>query len=215
MSVTKVLMHEVDCVCRFTTQENDFLGMYGSIFKGASVLLVKEKEGTDNQHYHAYVSGLKKATLDTRIKKHFSGNKLYSCKIVQNSEIQKRYLLKGTEVTKPIVILNSLNVNVEEGWQRFWSDRSNYLIEKKEKKDKGSLVDVVSQRLLEQTGVSQRYSVRNIFNEICIYCRDNNKLVPGDHLMIQYIETIKMRNIGLEALEGKFMRIVDRLTVKN
>lgn len=214
MDIVKVLSQEVDCVCRFTTQENDFVTMYGSIFKGARVLLVKEKEGTDNQHYHAYVTGLKKATLDTRIKKHFSGNKLYSCKIVQNAEIQKRYLLKGTEVTKPQVILNTLDVNVEEGWQRFWSDRSNYLIEKKEKKEKGSLVDVVCQRLLEQEGVSQRYSVRNIFNEICVYCRDNNKLIPGDHLMIQYIETIKMRNVGLDALEGKYMRIVDRMSNK-
>ena len=114
---------------------------YVSLFKDLQCLLVREKEGEGNQHYHCYVKGSHKAKLDTRLKKYFKGNNKYSCKVVKDTVNQCRYLCKGTESEKPVVIMNNINVDVNEEYKRYWQDRIEYKERvKKEKKGKVSIV---------------------------------------------------------------------------
>lgn len=207
---------KVDCVFRVTYDE-PFLPKCESVIKDYKVLLVCEKQGLPGQHYHCYVKDIKKATLDTRLKKFFRGNKQYSCKVVRECDNQLRYLCKGEEKSLPVIILNQLDVNIVEEYKRFWSDRKNYVESVKEKKKKNkSVIDSVCQRLQETRGDAtdrQLYSIRNIFNVILEVCKSEERLVPDDFMMIKYIETVKLRG-GID-LEDKLMRITEKMSVRN
>lgn len=205
-----LLNKEVDCVFRITT-ENDFKD-YEYLVKGYKSLVVREKEGV-SQHYHGYVEKIKKNTLDTRLKKCFKGNKQYSCKVVKDTILQKRYLCKGdSETIAPVVIINTLEVDIVKENKEFWLDRSIYLEKKKESGTKAkSFIDRVFQRLQEVPQTPQLYSIRSIINTIINMCVEEGKLIPGDYLMISYIETIQARS-GCD-MELKTRRIIDKMAV--
>lgn len=204
---------DFDAHVRVTTEVDGFMERYGSVFKDGKVLVVKEKEGTPEQHYHAYVSGINYHTLCGRLKKYFSGNKQYSCRKVQNPDMQRRYLCKGTEVCKPLVICNSLGVDVDEGYRKFWSDREEYKAKVKAKvKSDAEFKRQLLQCVLDTKGQMEQHqylSIRNIFDVCIALCREMGKLPPGDYLMIQYIEYVKM--MCGDNLEDKYRRILTKM----
>lgn len=202
----------VDCVFRITTGSNDPLRDYASLFKDLECLLVKEDEAGDNQHYHCYVKGSRKYKLDTRLKKYFKGNQQYSCKIVKDKEMQCRYLCKGTESEKPIVIMNNIGVDVNEEYRKYWYDRVEYKERMKvQKKNKKAMIERVEEMIKVQDQRDSRlYSIGNIFNVIMEVCKRDGDLVPDDFLCIKYIETVRLR--GGSDMSNKYDRIVDRMS---
>lgn len=210
------LKGDCDSHVRITSKIDNFMEMYGSVFKDGKCLIVREKGGTDDQHYHAYVSGINYNTLCGRLKRYFVGNKQYSCRKVRNQEMQQRYLCKGTEIHKPDVVLNTLGVNVEEGYKRFWSDRAEYVAKAKDKaKSAVEFKQMLYQRVLDTKGGMTRLqylSIRNIFDVCISLCREMGKLPPGDYLMIQYIEYVKM--MDGDNLDDKYERVLSKM-VKN
>jgi len=172
-------------------------------------------ENETGQHYHGYVTGIKKATLETRIKKHFKGNAQYKCSIVKNPEIQLRYLFKGTETTKPLVVKDDRKNDSEKMYDRFWQDRLNYKAEVKSRKQKmPDLIPDVTRRCLEDPDVyKERFNMVNIFDKIMIHCKETGRLVPGDHQMIMYIETI-MNKEG-QSMHLKRARVFEKMSLRN
>lgn len=202
-----------DLRVRVTTQVVDFMEVYGSIFKDTRSIVSREMKGTPEQHYHAYVVGIKFDTLRSRLKKYFSGNKQYSCERVKNSVNQKRYVCKGTEFEKPDIICNTLGVDVEECYRMFWSDRRDYEVrEKKRSKSQKEFKRLLYERVLQTKGDMEQFqylSIPNIINCCIDLCKENDKLPPGDYLMIQYIEYVKM--MDGDKLNDKIYRIIDKM----
>lgn len=215
MSLNKALVEPHDCVARVTTQEKDFLKYYSSVFKGINYALVREGEN-EHQHYHMYIKGLRYETLVSRLKKYFKGNDQYSCKKVTNPELQLRYIFKGTEFAKPVVIHNGLEVDVEEQYKLFWTDRQVY---NEIKKDKKKSLEDFKMRLykkvienLENKSEEQIYSIKNIVTHAMAMCREEVKLPPSDHLMFSYIEFVRnMGNQNEDCVSLKIERMENRM----
>jgi len=211
-----LLRGKFDVHVRITTEVSNFLELYGDVFDGSKSLVVCEKQGTVEQHYHAYITSLKYETLRSRLKKYFSGNGEYATlKVNEHSkETQLTYLCKGTETSYPVVVLNTLGVNTFMRWRSFWSDRSDFKAVVKERKRKAK--DFKSM-LLERVRATKDplnpttyVSYYNIYMVCMELCKEIDKLPPGDYLMISYMEYVRLQEGDVEQTD-KFERILRRL----
>lgn len=208
-----ILSGEFDVHVRITTQEISFVKNYSDIYQGGKVLVVREKEGEEGQHYHMYVTGIKYQTLCSRIKKYFNGNRQYSAIKVRNPENQLTYLCKGTEISYPIVVENTLGVNVKLRWKKFWCDRKAFvdLVKKKKERNKDFKTQILEAVRDTKGELGSTYtSYRNIYLIILKLCREFDRLIPGDYQMIMYIEYVKVQEGDYE-LADKFARVMNKL----
>lgn len=196
-------------MCRITT---DYISpeRFEYLLRKSKSLVVKEIGDGGKVHYHLFVTGVMKPTFDTRLKKYYNGNGQYSNKKVVNYELQLRYLCKGLVNSKPDVIVNTLDVDVDSEYQRFWSDRKSYeeSVVKRKKSSKSfidSVFDDVVNSDLKQ--VSREY----IMTVILDVCRREGKLVPGDYLCISYIETV-LNRLG-NRMDDKITRVLRKMDV--
>lgn len=207
----------LDLHLRVTTDE-EMLPM--TLFKGHDgLVIVREKGGTPDQHYHAYVQGIKKATLDTRVKKLYKGNGQYSNRVCKEPENQLRYLFKGTEETLPVVLVNTLELNVEEKWKEFWEQRKAYKEVKKEALKRQmsfvkQLYEVIRAKQIA-TDSSRCASTINIVRAALKLSIELDKLPPTDNQMIQYVEYIQLKLDCGNVTQNKIERIVERLQTRN
>lgn len=209
----------VDLHLRITTQE-DALPMH--LFKGHEGLVIaREKSGTPDQHYHAYVQGIKKATLDTRVKKLYKGNDQYSNRVCKEPENQLRYLFKGTKEDQPCILVNTLDINVEEKWKEYWQQRKAYQEIKKESLKRQMtfvqqlLVNVQEKITQKESGVYG--STVNIIRAAMELSLERDVLPPNDNRMLEYVEYVQLRieDRKMTTVENKIYRVVERLIPRN
>lgn len=203
----------VDCFVRITT-DNDVC-MYASIFKGYKSLIAQEYKDNSTQsgkHYHALVLDVRKATLESRLKKFFKGNQQYSCVIAKDNSEVIRYICKGTVDTKPVIVQNDLDVDIDLSYSEYWRINKSLGSKKERKSKRDSFIDKVTERYEKIREDPDNISLYQIFECIFQQCKDDDKLIPGDQLCIQYAETIAFRLNG--SLEYKKHRMYEKMQMR-
>lgn len=118
---------------RITLDDDDTLLTFFNTY--TKVLICKEAPDTEcvATHYHILVhTELKQPTFRARMKVHFGkdlkGNSSYSMKAITDPEEDEkavRYLCKGSKTQKPLIILNTYDIDAGKQYTAYWDVRKD------------------------------------------------------------------------------------------
>lgn len=208
---------KADWCLRVTRSDLGFLEQLDTFLTSRAIKYVctMEKPLT-NMHVHYCIMDVVKSQLRDHINKiGLVGNKIFSLR-EWKTDNQLTYLFKGPDgpnvQTDPIVLYNSMEVDSQYRHEKYWKDRQDWQNSVKCAKIKNL---EFKERLLERYK-KLKIPAYQITVMQCIWelCKIENKLPPGDHLCIQYIEYVQCQTDYLPALKLKERRVMEKMALK-